>query len=293
MHATHIFYFLPYTFHPVLLTLYIDSTNNTKRNMNITIIGAGNIGGALARGWSKANHDTRITVSGVHWEKLNKIKDDCPDVDIMTDDCRAIQTADIIIIAVKPWQVETVIGDIQPNLKTTQILISLAAGVTLAQLQELMTKHQCPQLPLFYIIPNIAAEFCESMTFITAAAGVDTHTINKVEDLFKQVGDVFVCAEKLVAPGMLMASCGIAYVMRFLRVQTEAGVEMGFYPKDALKIAIQTMKGAAELLHQTGEHPEAAIDRVTTPGGYTIKGLNEMDHAGFNSAVIKVFKTGL
>ena len=260
---------------------------------NITIIGAGNIGGALARGWSKAGKDTQITVSGVHWEKLNKIKDDCPDVDIMTDDCRAVKAADVIIIAVKPWQVETVITDIKPNLTPDKTLISLAAGVTLDDLQSMLAKHECPELPVFYVIPNIAAEFCESMTFITAANGVDSTIINKVEDLFKLVGDVFVCAEKLVAPGMLMASCGIAYVMRFLRVQTEAGVEMGFYPKDALKIAIQTMKGAAELLHQTGEHPEAAIDRVTTPGGYTIKGLNEMDHAGFNSAVIRVFKTGL
>lgn len=261
--------------------------------MNITIIGAGNIGGALARGWSKKSEGVELTVSGVHWEKLNKIKTDCPNVSISTDDAEASKNADVIIIAVKPWQVETVIKDIKDSIKSGKVLISLAAGVTLNDLNELLKKHECEIPSVFYVIPNIAAEFCESMTFISAAEGVDQAVIDKIEHLFKYIGDVFVCKEKLIAPGMLMASCGIAYVMRFLRVQTEAGVEMGFYPKDALKIGIQTMKGAAELLHQTGEHPEQAIDRVTTPGGYTIKGLNEMDHAGFNSAVIRVFKTGL
>ena len=74
---------------------------------------------------------------------------------------------------------------------------------------------------------------------------------------------------------------------------SEGGVEMGFYPKDAQSIAMQTMRGAVTLLEQTGLHPEAAIDKVTTPGGVTIKGLNELDHAGFNSAVIRCLKAGL
>ncbi len=261
--------------------------------MNITIIGAGSIGGALARGWSKNESDEiKLTVSGVHWEKLNKIKEDCPKVETMVGDAEAVKDADMIVIAVKPWQVETVITDIKPNLTASQILVSLAAGVTLEDIKALLYKHQCQIPALFYVIPNIAAEFCESMTFICPSDDVSKDIQERVDNLFKMVGDTFCCAEKMVAPGMLMASCGIAYVMRFLRVQTEAGVEMGFYPNDALKIAIQTMKGASELLHKTGEHPEQAIDRVTTPGGYTIKGLNEMDHAGFNSAVIRVFKTG-
>jgi pyrroline-5-carboxylate reductase len=92
---------------------------------------------------------------------------------------------------------------------------------------------------------------------------------------------------------MMMAGCGIAYVMRYLRVMMEGGVEMGFYPADALKISMQTMRGAVTLLEETGLHPEAAIDKVTTPGGFTIKGLNELDHAGFNSAVIRSLKAGL
>ena len=92
---------------------------------------------------------------------------------------------------------------------------------------------------------------------------------------------------------MVMAGCGIAYVMRYLRAQTEAGVEMGFRPHDALNIALQTMQGTVTLLRETGLHPEDAIDRVTTAGGRAIRGLNAMDHTGFNSAVIRSMKAGL
>lgn len=259
--------------------------------MKIAIIGAGNIGGAVARGWYRHNPQMEIFISGVHWEKLNKIKDDCPGFNVMVDNRGAVENADAVILAVKPWQVKDVINEVKDLLTSDKMLISFAAGVTLSDLKEMLSGSTLKNL--FYVIPNIAAEFGESMTFVSATEETDKEAVDTVKTLFEGVGSVFVCQEKLIAPGMLMASCGIAYVMRFLRAQTEAGVEMGFYPKDALKIAIQTMKGASELLHSTGEHPEAAIDRVTTPAGYTIKGLNEMDHTGFNSAVIKVFKVGL
>ena len=81
--------------------------------------------------------------------------------------------------------------------------------------------------------------------------------------------------------------------MRYIRASVEGGVEIGFKAKDAEQIVLQTVKGAVELLQATGEHPEAAIDKVTTPGGVTIRGLNEMEHAGFTSAVVRGLKAGL
>ena len=114
-----------------------------------------------------------------------------------------------------------------------------------------------------------------------------------MDSLFSLVGKTMVCEERLISSGMMMAGCGIAYVMRFIRAMMEGGVEMGFYPKDAKEIALQTMLGAVTLLNETGLHPEAAIDKVTTPGGVTIKGLNELDHAAFSSAVIRCLKAGL
>ena len=112
-------------------------------------------------------------------------------------------------------------------------------------------------------------------------------------ELFGKVGQCKIVPQRLMGAGMMMAGCGIAYVMRFLRAMMEGGVEMGFYPNEAKEIGMQTMQGAVSLLRETGLHPEAAIDKVTTPGGITIKGLNELDHAAFNSAVIRCLKAGL
>jgi pyrroline-5-carboxylate reductase len=137
-------------------------------------------------------------------------------------------------------------------------------------------------------MPNIAAEFGESMTFVEEAEQAET-----AAELFGRVGLCKVVLQRQMAAGMMMAGCGIAYVVRFLRAMMEGGVEMGFYPDEAKEIAMQTMQGAVTMLRETGLHPEAAIDKVTTPGGITIKGLNELDHAAFNSAVIRCLKAGL
>ena len=131
------------------------------------------------------------------------------------------------------------------------------------------------------------------MSFIAKGKDTSDDSLAKVKALYDLCGDTLVVTENLVGPGMMMASCGIAYVMRYIRAQMEGGCEMGFYPQQAKQIALQTMQGAVSLLKETGLHPEEAIDKVTTPGGVTIKGLNELDHCGFNSAVIKSLKAGL
>ena len=169
---------------------------------------------------------------------------------------------------------DNVITEIKPELKD-KTLISVAAGV----------RHERIDV---YAMPNIAAEFCESMTFIEEAPKAGTAT-----ELFGKVGQCKVVPQRLMNAGMMMAGCGIAYVMRFLRAMMEGGVEMGFYPNESKEIAMQAMQGAVTLLQNTGLHPEAAIDKVTTPGGITIKGLNELNHAAFNSAVIRCLKAGL
>ena len=131
------------------------------------------------------------------------------------------------------------------------------------------------------------------MTFLAPAEGVRADTINMIEELLLLLGKVKVCKEQGVAAGNMLSGCGIAYIMRFIHAMTEGGVEMGLYPEEARLITMQTMKGAVSFLEGTGIHPAVAIDKVTTPGGLTIRGLNELDHAGFNSAVIRCLKAGL
>jgi pyrroline-5-carboxylate reductase len=130
------------------------------------------------------------------------------------------------------------------------------------------------------------------MTFIVPI-GASEQNIQTVVDIFNEMGNTLITDEQHLAAGTTLASCGIAYAMRYIRAASEGGVELGFKADDAKKIVMQTMKGAVELLEASGMHPEAAIDLVTTPGGVTIKGLNEMEHAGFTSSVIRGLKAGL
>ena len=160
-----------------------------------------------------------------------------------------------------------------PVLKD-KLVVSVAAGV----------RHDSIDV---YVMPNIAAEYGESMTFVEEAQKAEA-----VAELFGRVGQCRVVPQRLMDAGMMMAGCGIAYVMRFLRAMMEGGVEMGFYPKDAQEIVLGTIKGAVELLLAHGSHPDQEVDKVTTPGGITIKGLNAMEEAGFTNAVIKGLKAG-
>ena len=268
----------------------IDKLVSAKQKlMNITIIGAGNMGGALARGWAGTGKH-RVTVTARSEETLARYAG-ITAISTSLDNVSAVRDADIIVLAVKPWLVESVCRQIAGAVDFgRQLILSVAANVFTDALREYLGNEQAK---VFYVMPNIAAEYCESMTYLAAASGIADDDIAIVRELLLQVGKVKVCAEKDVAAGNMLSGCGIAYVMRFIHAMMEGGVEMGLYPKEAQEIAMQTMKGAVAVLEGQKIHPEVAIDKVTTPGGLTIRGLNELDHAGFNSAVIRCLKAGL
>lgn len=258
--------------------------------MKLTVIGAGNMGGALIKGWAKSGKVDNITIADKNETLLAEFKQTFSSINVTTDNVEAVKGADIVVLVVKPWLMKLVIAEVAHVVDLEkQIIVSDAANVTTGMLAEAFGVDG----QFFYVIPNIAAEFAASMSFIAQGPGASDESLKAVEDLYAIVGDTLVVQENLVGPGMMMASCGIAYVMRYIRAQMEAGCEMGFYPAQAKQIALQTMQGAVSLLKATGWHPEEAIDKVTTPGGVTIKGLNELDHSGFNSAVIRSLKAGL
>ena len=167
-----------------------------------------------------------------------------------------------------------------------QMIISVAAGVNFAQLKEYL---QFDNSVLFRVIPNTAIAVRCSMTFV-ASCNATADQESAVVALFEELGCAMLVDEAQIAAGTALASCGIAYAMRYIRAATEGGVELGFRPAVAQKIVSYTVQGAAQLLLQSGSNPETEIDKVTTPGGITIKGLNEMEHCGFSSAVIKGLK---
>ncbi len=265
--------------------------------MKITIIGAGNIGGAIAGGLAKGHmfKASDITCTAQSQETLDRIAKINPEFKITSDNVEAVKSADIIVIAVKPWRVEEIIDQIKGVLNyDKQIILSVAAGITFDQLNSYLTKNsgfdECLATPtIFRIMPNTAIEVLSSMTFV-AARNASQEQTELVLNIFNELGNSMLVEERLMGAGTALASSGIAFALRYIRAAIEGGVELGFYPKQAQEIVVHTVKGAVDLLLENKSNPEAEIDRVTTPGGITIKGLNEMELSGFTSSVIRGLK---
>ena len=261
--------------------------------MKIAIIGAGNMGGAIARGLAARVASVDICVSNPSAGKLDALKQEFPAINITTDNCAAVCGADFVFLAVKPWKMEEVIAQIKPSLcYEKQIVVSVAGGVGSAQIDSWLAKEGCELPPLYIIIPNTAIATGCSMTFVCGKRTLATAD-EKISQMFSTMGEVMFVDEGLVGSGTALASCGIAYALRYIRAAVEGGVELGFRAADAQKIVMQTLKGAVSVLETNGTHPEVEIDRVTTPGGLTIKGLNAMEEAGFTPSVIEGLRASL
>ncbi len=247
------------------------------------------MGGAMADGFIKSGavKPADISVANPTAQKLEHFA--LQGASVTTDNKTAAEGADIVVIAVKPWLVEQVVNELKPVLNyTRQTIITVAAGISGSQFTAWLKKDDAvPQT--FIVIPNTAIAVLASMTFIVPV-NATADTTSTIKALFDNVGQAMVTDERHLSAGMTLASCGIAYAMRYVRAAAEGGVELGFKADMAKDIVLQTMKGAVELLQANGNHPEAEIDKVCTPGGLTIRGLNEMEHAGFTSAVIRGLK---
>ena len=245
------------------------------------------MGGAIARGLAKGSifSENDITCTAKGTATLEKLRETNPGFTLLTDNQQAVNGADIVLFAVKPWLMKEVIEQVRPALlPDSQIYISVAAGITCQELSEWTGSSS-----VIRVIPNTAIEIQESMTFITAAS-LDMPHLQLAEKIFSQLGTTMTVPEKQLAACTALASCGIAFAMRYIHASAQGGVEIGVKASDAQKIVEHTMIGAAKLLLAKNAHPATEIDKVTTPGGITIRGLNEMEHAGFTSAVIKGLK---
>lgn len=249
--------------------------------MKITIIGAGNMGGAIARALfvSLYSQASDITCTARSQQSLERFQQG---FNLTTDNHAAVVGADLVIFAVKPWMMEEVVKDVAPYMDLDrQIIASVAAGISLEQLSQWLGGTPS----VFQIIPNTAIEVGSGVTFI-ASSNASEQQIDLIVDMFSRMGYALYVQEEMMAAGTALASCGIAYAMKYIQASAQGGVELGFTPEQACKIVEHTVKGAAELLLSTGNPPQKEIDKVTTPGGITMKGLAAMEQAGFTSAVI-------
>lgn len=254
--------------------------------MKIAIIGAGNMGGAIARGLAKGSlvRVEDIRVSNPSPGKLEALKAEFPDMQVTADNGEAVAGADIVVLAVKPWMVGEVLNKLQ--LKETQMLISIAAGIKLGELWQLLEQKGNP---LFRVIPNTAISEMQSMTLVSCSQA-SQEQIQLVLDVFGEMGLAMLIPEEKMAAATAMTSCGIAYALKYIQAAMQAGVELGVRPKDGMRMVAQSLKGAAELILANDTHPSVEIDKVCTPGGLTIKGINQLEHDGFTSALINAIK---
>jgi pyrroline-5-carboxylate reductase len=266
--------------------------------MKASIIGAGNLGGAIACGLAKGTFITaeNITCADHNPNALARLRATGLGFNLVSDARKAVRGADLLILAVKPYAVRETIAQIADLIDyDRQILFSSVGGLSFEELEGYMFEgpeweDKIKPNPIhFRIMPNIAISVGESMTFITSR-NANSAQIKLAESIFGEMGLTMVVPERLMPAAMAVGSCGIAYVMRYFRASMNGAVEAGFTAADAHDIVLQVMKGALKLLFEDGEHPEVEIDRVITPGGYTIKGLNAMEERGFSSAIIAGIK---
>ncbi|HZH97038.1 MAG TPA: pyrroline-5-carboxylate reductase [Flavisolibacter sp.] len=255
--------------------------------MRAVIIGAGNIGIALADGLIKSNNCTAgdITVTRRSLASLSSLREKGFAVSI--NNAEAVSNAEIIFLCVLPQQLNAVLNEIRDSVDVQkQLLVSVVTGVHTSDIRE---KLAAPDVRVVRAMPNTAMRVNASMTCLSASNATATD-MQLVQQIFNTLGTTIIINEDMMSAATALCACGIAFFLRTIRAAAQGGVEIGFHARDAIHIAAQTALGAAQLLLQNGSHPEEEIDKVTSPKGCTIAGLNEMEHQGLSSAMIKGIK---
>jgi pyrroline-5-carboxylate reductase len=249
----------------------------------IAIIGGGNLGSAIAEGLiqSEFSRPVELSITRRNPAFLSRFAErGCM---VHSDNKKAVKESEIIILAVKPYNFADIIKEVKAIINPKKhVIVSVITGIWIEQLQ----KEIGNAIPIFRAMPNTAIAIQQSMTCL-AYADASANQLSYIQQLFDVLGKTIMIDEKLMDAATILGACGTAYAMRYIRANIQGGIEIGFDAAIASLIAAQTVKGAAELLLQKGTHPEQEIDKVTTPKGCTIAGLNEMEHQGFSSSLIR------
>jgi len=249
----------------------------------IAVIGAGNIGSAIVLGLNESDliDSKNIIVTRRSRESLKRFEE--LGMRVTTDNLQAVKDSDIIVVAVTPKDLDGILTQLDPVLvEGKHEIISIVSGASVKDMKAQLSK----KIPVIRAMPNTAVAIRESMTCL-CGDDEDKEALDRAVELFKPLGAAIVIREDLMVPATALCACGIAFFLRAIRAASQGGIEIGFHADDALFMAAQTAKGAASLLLEKNSHPEDEVDRVTTPRGCTIAGLNQMEHSGFSSSLIK------
>ncbi len=262
--------------------LYKESQTPPSGAGGLTIIGVGNLGKSILSGLASSDLLNTKDITAVDKSKYNlKEVEEKLNVSTSQDIVGSIKNVKRIILCVQPRQLDIVLQEIKDILTPDQILISTVTGTSIAEINEVI-----PNNKVIRVMPNTGAAKKLSMTCIAANEDVKEE-LAFVEKMFNTIGQTLIIEERLMQAATVLGASGIAFFLRFLRAMIQGGIQMGFHPHEAQIIAVQTAIGAATLVAKNGTHPEREIDKVTTPQGCTIEGLNEMEHQGLSSSVIK------
>lgn len=256
------------------------------------------MGGAIARGLATGSlvNAQDICVTAHTQATLDKLSADVPGINTTLDNRQACQNATIIMLCIKPWLVQPVIEEIYPAINEMKqagrlpLVVSVAAGISFEQIHQMLGESEKPESAIARVIPNTAISIKQSPTLMCFNAQMTEAQRQLVKAMFDELGQAIVIDEAHMATGTAITSCGIAYAFEYIRAAIQGAIELGFYPHVAKQMIDQTVQGAVALLEHNGSMPEQEIYKVCTPGGITIKGLNEMARCGFDNAVIQGLK---
>jgi pyrroline-5-carboxylate reductase len=249
--------------------------------MKIAIIGAGNLGLSIAKGLITNNIITQLYLTKRNTESIADWSE-YKNTHITTDNEEAISSSDIIILAVQPSQLDNVLESASYLLNEKHVIISTVTGYSISKMEAIVGTDK----NIIRSMPNTAISVGKSMTCICANTQGKTR-LSLAEAIFNALGTSIVIEEKHMRAATVICASGIAFWMRLIRATTQGGVQLGFDADEAMKMSMYTALGAASLLIETDSHPEQEIDKVTTPQGCTIEGLNEMEHQGLSSSLIR------
>jgi len=262
-------------------------TYNYFMGIPLAILGGGNIGISMARGLVKSG---KYVPSEISITRRNTgLLADMAELGYHTSHSNSVAVArsGIIMLSVLPQQLNALLEEIKPAIDSSRhLVISVVTGVSISDIKHILGIN----LAVTRAMPNTAIAVGQSMTCLSYDE-LSSGRKEEIAAIFETVGIQTEIKEELMIPATALAACSIAFFLRAIRAATQGGVEIGFHASDALKIALQVAKGASMLLENPGTHPEREIDKVTSPRGCTIAGLNEMEHYGFSSAMIRGIKT--
>lgn len=249
--------------------------------MKIAIIGTGNLGSSIAKGLINNKSFTSLYLSDKNMLTVKEFYDE-PYVTITSDNLLAVKESDVLIFALQPRHIDKVLESVASSINENHVVMSVAAGFEISKIEHIIGRDK----NIIRVMPNTAISIGKSMTCLAANEKGES-TMDLAKKIFNQLGTTMVIPEDQIQAATVICASGIAFWMRLVRATTQGAIQLGFEAQEAHELAVQTCYGSASLLIESGRHPEQEIDRVTTPSGCTIEGLNAMEHQGLSSALIQ------